>query len=567
MSKKTGGALRYLLPLVLAIHLYATTLPLYFAGNKQLDTRELYEGIGLQLPYFYQFWREHPRVDPARVELYAKTLVAYYKSRGFYHARVRSRIDDDRIVLHIEEFTPVIVSDVTQLLTFDQELQMQVGERFDAADFVSDKKRIIAKAYDEGYCNADLDAKSWIDIETNQAYILYELDKGQKCRFGTIDVVTEGDVKPWLAESFLRFKEGEAFSLERIRQSYDMLYAQPGIARAVIETAEHNGSNVPVSLQVSVRENPIRLLGGIGLNSDEGVVAQGGIGHRNILGGLKTLSLEGRYSQIKQEIKSIFTMPLPDHNLLGASLGYKNEHFDGYKERSRYINPYVQQYDQPHSFKEGVLVDDAKTYDSSDKTLFPQSTLLVTSLQLSWKYDIRDKLLEPTKGYYLLASLQGSLYSPISEATYLKSLIGGARIFSHGTHVFAFKGQLGSIRKYEGELPSSYRFYAGGMNSNRAYSYRDLGPKNEHGDPVGFNALFEGSAEYRFGIYESLRGVLFSDVTFVGQEYLPDQSRAYVAVGTGLRYATPIGPFAIDIGVDVSDPTQYAIHFHIGELF
>jgi len=105
------------------------------------------------------------------------------------------------------------------------------------------------------------------------------------------------------------------------------------------------------------------------------------------------------------------------------------------------------------------------------------------------------------------------------------------------------------------------------MNSNRAYAYRTLGPTNSDGDPIGFQSLFEGSAEYRFPIYGPLRGVVFNDTTLIGQDYLPDQNRPYVAAGTGLRYATPIGPFAIDIGCDVKDPSQYAVHFHIGELF
>lgn len=116
-------------------------------------------------------------------------------------------------------------------------------------------------------------------------------------------------------------------------------------------------------------------------------------------------------------------------------------------------------------------------------------------------------------------------------------------------------------------MPSSYRFYAGGANSNRAYAYRKLGPSNKRGDPTGFHSLSESTAEYRFPIAGALRGVVFSDVTLIGQEYLPDQNKPYIALGTGARYSTPIGPFAIDIAMDIKDTSQYAVHFHIGELF
>jgi translocation and assembly module TamA len=105
------------------------------------------------------------------------------------------------------------------------------------------------------------------------------------------------------------------------------------------------------------------------------------------------------------------------------------------------------------------------------------------------------------------------------------------------------------------------------MNSNRAYAYRTLGPKNAQGDPTGFKSLAEATAEYRFPIFGDLRGVVFNDVTLIGQDYLPDQNKPYIAVGTGLRYKTPIGPFAIDVAIDIKDTSQYAVHFHIGELF
>ncbi|MBD3809998.1 MAG: BamA/TamA family outer membrane protein, partial [Sulfuricurvum sp.] len=93
-------------------------------------------------------------------------------------------------------------------------------------------------------------------------------------------------------------------------------------------------------------------------------------------------------------------------------------------------------------------------------------------------------------------------------------------------------------------------------------------PKNSNGDPVGFNTLIEGTLEYRFPIYEEFRGVLFSDVTVASENTFPDYiNDIYWGVGVGLRYVTPVGPIAIDVGVDPDDLNQYAIHFRVGELF
>jgi outer membrane translocation and assembly module TamA len=106
------------------------------------------------------------------------------------------------------------------------------------------------------------------------------------------------------------------------------------------------------------------------------------------------------------------------------------------------------------------------------------------------------------------------------------------------------------------------------MNSNRAYGYRKLGPKNDKGDPIGSDSIIEATVEYRFPIYGNFKGVVFNDNTFLKSDYMDGYDKGYHSAGFGLRYLTPIGPIAIDFGFDMSNPTsQYAFHFHVGELF
>jgi len=39
------------------------------------------------------------------------------------------------------------------------------------------------------------------------------------------------------------------------------------------------------------------------------------------------------------------------------------------------------------------------------------------------------------------------------------------------------------------------------------------------------------------------------------------------SAGLGVRYKTPIGPLNIDVGMNVRDTSQHAIHFQIGQSF
>jgi outer membrane translocation and assembly module TamA len=561
---------KFLSGIFLLASLHAAPVPIYFEGNEKISSRELYEAIGLREPYFFEFWEKKPSAEPATVKQLASTLESYVKSRGYYHNRIGYTLSPESITFTIKENRPIRIADIQTISPLDivQAVPFAEGDVFDSQLFTKSKTEIKRRYADEAYCNAELDAKAWVDIETDKAYLLYEVFEHEPCRFGEISVHAPKDIEPWIVTSFLRFKEGEPYSNERIRQSYDLLYAQQGISQATINVSERKEESVPVSVTVQTHERPIHFNAGIGLSSDEGLILLAGVKHRNFFGNLKTLGLEGRHSDVKDTLRSFFTMPLRGHNLFGAEVGFRNERFDGYKERSNYEMLYLQQYDLPHSFQESLLFDHATTYDSNDETLFPESSLLITSPAIEWKYDVRDKLLEPTKGYYVNIKVAGSVESFLSDSTYLKGLLSGGYLYPLGeSSVAGARIRLGSIRRYAGELPSSYRFYAGGMNSNRAYRYRMLGPTNEQGDPVGFQSVMEGTLEYRFPIWGEFRGVLFSDTTIIGQDYAPDYNKPYTALGAGLRYMTPIGPIAVDFGFDIKETTQYALHFHIGELF
>ncbi|WP_297485830.1 BamA/TamA family outer membrane protein, partial [Sulfurimonas sp.] len=80
--------------------------------------------------------------------------------------------------------------------------------------------------------------------------------------------------------------------------------------------------------------------------------------------------------------------------------------------------------------------------------------------------------------------------------------------------------------------------------------------------------IIETTIEYRFHIYKKFNGVVFNDNSFIGQTYIPNNTVGYYDGGFGLRYETPIGPLAIDLGFDPKRPLeQHALHFHVGELF
>lgn len=558
---------------LVAAFLFGSANPLLvrFSGNDKISSDTLLGVLGLRKPYPIEVWEAPPSLEPVAISQSVSALSSFYRSKGFYHAKITSESSEKEVVFKIQENNPILVGDVkiNSLLDIESSVRLRNDDRFDQEEFAESKAAIKKRYGEAGYCNAQFNTKAWVDIETDRAYLLFEATPGEQCTFGPIHVESTPNIDGELTASMLRFEEGDPYSIEAIRLSYEAIYAQEAITNVIINDNERNGSVVPITMSIEEVERPIRFSAGLGYSSDMGAKAQAGVKHRNFFGDLKTLSLDYRYSQIKQEASGTLTIPLQYRGLLAGEIGYTNELFDGYKTESTYEKVTAKYQDTPASAMAGVLFDRVKTYDSNDLETFPNSVLFITSPLGEINIDTRDKPLDPTKGFWLNAKLTGSMRSTLfSDATYFKSLLSGAYIISLGDHVFGAKLKWGTLRVYDGEVPSSYRFYAGGMNSNRAYNYRDLGPKNKQGDPVGFTALTEGTVEYRFPIYQEIRGVLFSDVTFASQNTLPDYANdAYLGVGAGLRYVTPVGPIAFDFGIDPNDFSQYAIHFRIGELF
>lgn len=138
--------------------------------------------------------------------------------------------------------------------------------------------------------------------------------------------------------------------------------------------------------------------------------------------------------------------------------------------------------------------------------------------------------------------------------------------------ILAAKLKAGYEEKYGGSrgvdtrtIPSTYRFYAGGGGSIRAWGPRRLSAR---GNPdLGGNVLLEGSAEWRSNIFRGLRDETASKVwlvTFVDAGNMWPTSAdlnfttVAVAAGLGFRYDTIFGPFRLDYGFRVYDPGKPA---------
>ena len=214
--------------------------------------------------------------------------------------------------------------------------------------------------------------------------------------------------------------------------------------------------------------------------------------------------------------------------------------------------------------------------DVSEEIKSEEGDRLKSQISLGLTYDTRDRVYLPRKGHridvnaYLAGGFLGGdtdIYGIDIEAVKYFSLPGDT--------ILSFEGQLGGVDTWSGgdRVPIYDRLYLGGPNSLRGFRYRDVGPKDEDGEPVGGQTLARFTVEFTFPIVESVRGAVFYDVGFVNRDAWDfGTGNLNSDVGIGLLLELPaVGPIRIDYGIplqaDEFNDSSGKFQFNVGYKF
>jgi len=137
---------------------------------------------------------------------------------------------------------------------------------------------------------------------------------------------------------------------------------------------------------------------------------------------------------------------------------------------------------------------------------------------------------------------------------------GRIQVRAEGGAVFAREGAT---------VPATQLFRTGGDTSVRGYGFLDIGVPLADGLVGPGHYLAVGSVEWQRPI--QIRGepsafehTLFVDAGAVAER--PQELRAKVGVGTGVRWRSPVGPIEAAIAYGV-DPRKFRVHFTAGFVF
>jgi translocation and assembly module TamA len=465
--------------------------------------------------------------------------------------------------------------------------QVKVGDPIRSITVEGGEAQVALALPQKGYPFAKVGQRDiLLDGDLHSGDYTLPLDAGPKSSFGAIR--TKGDqiftVKH--LEVFPRFKPGETYDSRKaddLRQALVATSIFSSVAVEPVDTGRKAADGTEITdLLVTQEKGPWRAWAGeAGYGTGQGVKADVSWTHRNLFPQEGALILDLIGGTQEQGASATFRRSNAGKRdkTFQITGGFDRTNYDDYEAKtinlgvnwSRQSTPIWQ---KVWTYSYGVALigtnEQGAAINSTDPR--PRRNYLIAAVPLQVQYDRSDDLLNPTRGFRILARV-----SP--EASVRKGFEGYARLTGQVTGyypigksiVLAGRAMVNSIEGVNSidDIAPSRRIYAGGGGSVRGFGYQELGPKDAQNNPIGGLSSTELAAEvrYRFGNF----GVVpFFDAGRVGTNATPSISGMRYGAGIGGRYYTNFGPLRFDVATPINrqpGESKIALYISIGQAF
>jgi translocation and assembly module TamA len=554
-------------------------------GEEYFDESAMFDALGVDHKSMFQFWKDDTATikDKLLPTLHA-SLRAFYDSEGFYDAEYTIKETNTTVRIEIKENEPVKIRDIN--ISSDYDISSLIlcakDEIFQAKKFISVKSKIVAQLLKDGYCSYELDSKAYVDLDKHTVDLRYNLKKGGVCTFGKVTVNGNETIDDDVIKSRVRAEEGERFSTELVKDTSDALYGLLAFDSVLVGVDRKFYNVVPVDITVSEMEKPYHFEAGAGFDTYVGARVHSSITKHNFWGDAQQLKLQLAWSQLEQLAVLSFYRPvlfnISDYYVgIGAKLGYTNLEYDGFQEEKAFFRTYLEHESKRTKLRVGIATEvinitalDNLREGEELQFAVNEGEFFLTYPYVDFIYDARDSKLNPKYGYYLRLYSEVGLSDDEESSIYHKTLLEGRLIYTFGDLTLATVGIVGMIdEETRQSLPESKYFFAGGSFSNRAYGFRELGVIISPTEDTIYGAATWAnlSLEADYPIWGDLYGAVFTDNTMLTADAYDFSGEIITSAGVGVRYMTPIGPFKLDLGMNVADTSQFGISFQIGQSF
>ncbi len=559
------------------------THEIFIEGEEAFSKADILDALSAEHKSFFEFWKDDKAtIKDKLIPSLSQALRAFFDSEGYYDAKYQIKQTKESIRVLVHEGKPVTINDVNVSSDFplDELFEFKKGEVFKAKKFIGSKSKIISALLKEGYCSYELDSKAYVDLDKYTVDLRYIVKKGGVCTFGNVTITGLETIDPEIVKSRVRAKEGERFSTELVQDTSTAIYSLQSFDSVLIGVDRKFYNVVPIDIHVKEMEKPYHFEAGAGFDTYVGARVHGTIVKHNFMGNAQQLGLKLAWSQQEQLAIVDFYKPvlfgIGDFYIdLGASGGYSSLDFEGFHEEKVFVKTYLKHESDRFRLIVGAALEaiDISRLDDNISILPEEAynTFLLAYPYLDVTYDGRDSKLNPKYGYFLRAYLEMGIPTDDESSLYLKTELEARAIYTVSDLTMAVVGKMGTIQLEDEHIgiPESKKFFGGGAYSNRAYGFRELGVITSPTtfETYGAMSMANLSLELDYPVWGDLSAAAFTDNTMLTQDSYDFSGEIITSAGVGVRYLTPVGPFKLDVGMNVQDPSQYGISFQIGQSF
>jgi translocation and assembly module TamA len=497
---------------------------------------------------------------------------------GYYNPEIRSSLKDKNGVYHVEytvdKGPPVLVKQVDLEIVGDGHASKRLGEALaafsleegDTLDqdlYEREKKRLVHIAMVEGFLDAAFSERSIrINRQTNEASVHLVLSSGRQYLFG--ETTSDQQIlEPELLLRYLPYKAGDPYNPAKLFELQSILYRTDFFSQVVVRGQVDKAQNftIPVEIELTAPERLNKYSLGLGYATDTGLRGTVDWTNRLFNSGGHRMSSSFQLSERANLVAFRFAIPRrdPQYDSLVHSVTYQDRTWDD--TTTQLLTAAVNRiYSSPRlKFSAGLELRD-EIYDVGNTN--GDSTLLVPSVTagMAWADDIQFT----KNGLQASVGVLGGVEGLISDTNFLQATGSGKvilspfedwRLIGRGSLGITFVDSIDS-------LPPSLRFYTGGDNSIRGYSYKSIGTTDSSGSVIGGRYLVVSSAEVEHVVKENWSLAAFWDVGSATDDL---SLEFYQGAGVGVRFRLPFGQVRLDLASAITEDGQpVRVHLTVG---
>ncbi len=521
--------------------------------------------------------KDNPRLTDSRIrklhDQASNEIKQALQALGYYNPGIQSRLrlKDSKWKAHydVNKGRPVKISKMDVQITGEgandkafnkliKNLPLKQNQPLHHGKYESSKGELQRLAATRGYFDAKfLKSKVKVNLKDLSATVILHFNTGIRYHFGKVSF-SEMPIQLGKLQLYQPFKTGDPYLNSQLIKFQQNL-SNTGFFSEIKVHPFHQGikgNSIPIQVSLTPQKQN-RYTAGVGYGTDTGP--------RLKLGWDKRFSSQGNRMSTIAKLSPILSMLSTDYIIphfrikeaelsFNTTLLYKNTG----TSKSSSINAVVNYRHKRWGWNEIASLNYLyENYEISDTK--QSSKLLIPSI--GWSKIVTDNPSYTTNGYRLGLSIRGAIESFITDTSFIQGSLKGKYIRSlwDGGR-FILRGNIGltEVTDFD-QLPASLRYFAGGDNSIRGFSYEGLGPKDDKGNVIGGKHLLVGSVEYQHRVFENWSLAGFIDA---GNAFNKFSGKIEYGTGVGVRWLSPVGLIGVDLAVGVSDP-NLPIHFHI----